>query len=85
MRPRSGLASKGILVANGPGTVDAGYRAEVKALLLNTADVPFALAKGSRAIQMVIKEIPAVRLQVVNSVFVDTERGLGGFGHTGIK
>lgn len=85
VRPRSGLALKhGITVLNTPGTIDADYRGEVKVLLVNFSDVDFVINDGERIAQMVI-----ARHEVADFVEVeeldDTERGAGGYGHTGVK
>jgi len=82
IRPRSGMALKsGITVTNSPGTIDAGYRYEVGVILHNTGVQPFALKRGLKIAQMVIKEIPVVSLEVVD-VLNDTARGTGGYGST---
>ena len=85
VRPRSGLALKhGITVLNAPGTIDADYRGEVGVLLVNLSDTPFVVNDGERIAQMVIAKheqgewIPVEELD-------DTERGTGGYGHTGVK
>lgn len=85
VRPRSGLAFKhGVTVLNSPGTIDADYRGEVGVLLVNLSNEPFTICDGERIAQMVIArhEQPAI---VVVSELDDTERGAGGFGHTGVK
>ena len=83
VRPRSGLAIKsGITVLNSPGTIDADYRGEVKVILINLSDVDFVIKSGDRIAQLVIAkhEQPEV---VEVEVLSETERGTGGFGHTG--
>ena len=81
--PRSGLSLKeGITVHNGPGVVDSGYRGEVGAILYNTDDRPKVINFGDRVAQMVIVPVVAVRPVEVESLD-ETERGVGGFGHTG--
>ncbi len=88
VRPRSGLAIKhGITVLNSPGTIDPDYRGEVKVILINHSDVPFQIQHGDRIAQMVIAQYQQVQWQPVASVeeLSDTERGAGGFGHSGKK
>lgn len=83
IRPRSGLAFKhGITCLNTPGTIDADYRGEIKVLLINLGSEPFAIARGERIAQMVFQTVPDVELLQVEELS-DTERGAGGFGHTG--
>ena len=84
VRPRSGLAAKhGVTVANAPGTVDSDYRGEVKVILVNLGDRPFAIRRGDRIAQAVIA--PVVRaLPVEADSLDDTDRGPGGFGSTGV-
>ncbi|CAG7623985.1 Deoxyuridine 5'-triphosphate nucleotidohydrolase [Paenibacillus allorhizosphaerae] len=85
IRPRSGLAFKhGITTLNSPGTIDADYRGEVKVLLINHGREPFVVQRKERIAQMVFQIVPSVRLVEV-AVLDDTERGAGGFGHTGTK
>ena len=84
VRPRSGLAIKhGISVLNSPGTIDADYRGEVKVILVNLSGEPFTIKKGERIAQMVIAMHERVLWEEVEQLS-DTERGAGGFGHTGI-
>lgn len=83
VHPRSGLAAKqGITVLNAPGTIDSGYRGEVKVLLSNASDIDFWYEAGDRIAQLVIQEylVPAFE---ETDVFTDSVRGEGGFGHTG--
>ena len=83
IRPRSGLAAKHhITVPNSPGTVDANYRGEVKAILYNLGKEPFTIKRGDRIAQMVIAKLPEVELVCVESLS-ETGRGEGGFGSTG--
>ncbi|MNH31736.1 Deoxyuridine 5'-triphosphate nucleotidohydrolase [compost metagenome] len=83
IRPRSGLAFKhGITCLNTPGTIDADYRGEIKVLLINLGQEPFAIARNERIAQMVFQAVPAVTLVEVEALS-ETERGAGGFGHTG--
>ena len=85
IRPRSGLAlKKGIGVLNSPGTIDADYRGEVGIIVLNASDKPFTIEDGERICQMVVKEYCRVEWNEVDSLD-ETERGAGGFGHTGVK
>jgi len=83
IRPRSGLALKhGITCLNTPGTIDADYRGEIKVLLINLGQEPFTISRNERIAQMVFQAVPAVTLVEVEQLS-DTERGAGGFGHTG--
>lgn len=85
IRPRSGLAAKnGITVLNSPGTVDADYRGEIKAILLNTSKEDFVIERGMRIAQMVIARYEQVQWNVSESLD-ETTRGAGGFGSTGTK
>ena len=83
VRPRSGLASKhGITLVNSPGTIDADYRGEVQVPLINLGRVAFAIERGMRIAQMVIAKLPDVQVVEVGELDA-TDRGAGGFGHTG--
>jgi dUTP pyrophosphatase len=83
IRPRSGLAYKhGITVLNTPGTIDADYRGEVKVLLVNLSDQPFTINNGERIAQMVVAKHESISWEEASELN-DTERGAGGFGHTG--
>lgn len=85
VHPRSGLAAKnGITVLNAPGTIDAGYRGEVKVILLNTSDEAFTITPGDRIAQLVIQKVEHPAVEVVESLDEDTARGAGGFGSTGV-
>jgi dUTP pyrophosphatase len=85
IRPRSGLAAKhGISIVNSPGTIDADYRGEIKVILINLSNDEFVIKNGERICQMVIKKYEQVELVRVEELN-DTERGSGGFGHTGTK
>lgn len=85
IRPRSGLAFKhGITCLNTPGTIDADYRGEIKVLLINLGQEPFAIKRNERIAQMVFQVVPEVDLVQVDKLS-DTVRGSGGFGHTGTK
>ena len=86
VRPRSGLALKhGITVLNSPGTIDADYRGEVCVILVNLSNEPFTVNPGERIAQMVIATFRQETLQGVAALedLSDTERGAGGFGHSG--
>lgn len=85
VRPRSGLAlKKGITVLNAPGTVDADYRGDVGVILINLSDEPFTIEDGERIAQMVIARHEHAEFVPVD-VLDETERGEGGYGHTGVK
>lgn len=85
MRPRSGLALKhGITLLNTPGTIDADYRGEIGVILVNLSSEPFVVNDGERICQMVIASYQQVEWESVE-VLTETERGEGGFGHTGKK
>ena len=84
VRPRSGLAiKKGITVLNAPGTIDADYRGEVCVVLVNLSSEPFVIENGERIAQMIVARHEQVEWDEVE-VLTDTERGAGGFGHTGV-
>jgi len=83
IRPRSGLAlNKGITVLNSPGTIDADYRGEVCIILVNLSDENFVIRDGERIGQMIISKHERAEWIAVDEL-VKTERGAGGFGHTG--
>jgi dUTP pyrophosphatase len=83
VRPRSGLAARhGIGILNSPGTIDADYRGEVRVILFNFSDVPYTIQRGDRIAQIVICRVEQVPWVPVAEL-PDTERGEGGFGHTG--
>ena len=83
IRPRSGLALKhGITVLNTPGTIDADYRGELMVLLINFSDTDFVINDGERIAQMVVARHEQIEFQLVDELD-DTERGAGGYGHTG--
>jgi dUTP pyrophosphatase len=85
VRPRSGLALKaGISIVNAPGTIDADYRGEVGVILINLGKKPFAIEPGDRIAQLVIAPVVTVRITASVSL-AQTQRGAGGFGHTGKK
>jgi len=85
IRPRSGLAVKqGITCLNSPGTVDADYRGEIKVILINLSDKIVTIQNGDRIAQMVIQKVDQIKwlpVEIIN----ETQRGDGGFGHTGKK
>ncbi|MEE1542866.1 MAG: dUTP diphosphatase [Paludibacteraceae bacterium] len=83
IRPRSGLAAKyGVTVLNTPGTIDADYRGEIKVILVNLSNETFVVKNGERICQMVIAKYEKVEWEETDNLD-DTERGEGGFGHTG--
>jgi dUTP pyrophosphatase len=85
VRPRSGLAfKKGITVLNSPGTIDADYRGEVGVILVNLSSEEFVIEDGERIAQMVIAKHEQARWIEVETL-EETERGVGGFGSTGVK
>lgn len=85
IRPRSGLALKhGITVLNTPGTIDADYRGEVGVLLINLSQEDFTINTGERIAQMIIARHETAEFEEVE-ILDDTERGAGGYGHTGTK
>ena len=85
VRPRSGLALKhGITVLNAPGTIDADYRGEIGVVLINLSDKDFVVNDGERIAQMVIARYEKVVFDKVE-ILDETERGEGGYGHTGVK
>lgn len=84
VRPRSGLALKqGIMVLNTPGTIDADYRGEIGVILANISNVEVCINDGDRIAQMVISKYEKAVFEEVD-ILDETERGAGGFGHTGI-
>lgn len=88
IRPRSGLAAKnGVTVLNSPGTIDADYRGEVKVLLYNASKVEQQIKHGDRIAQMVFAKCERPSIFACNDIaqLSSTERGEGGFGHTGVK
>ena len=84
VQPRSGLALRhGVTCLNTPGLIDAGYRDEIRVLLVNTdASIPFTVERGDRIAQLVIQKVEAVEWREVDSLD-DSDRGLGGWGSTG--
>lgn len=84
IRPRSGMAFKhGITVINSPGTIDADYRGEIKIALVNLSQENFTIKNGDRVAQMVVSKYEQVSFNLTDSLD-DTERGEGGYGHTGV-
>ncbi|MBK7268104.1 MAG: dUTP diphosphatase [Flavobacteriales bacterium] len=85
VRPRSGLAFKhGVTVLNAPGTIDADYRGEVGVLLINLGQEPFVVKDGERIAQMVVARYVRITLEETADLRA-SERGVGGFGHTGTR
>ena len=85
IRPRSGLAlKKGVTVLNSPGTIDADYRGEIGVLLINLSQEDFVVNDGERIAQMVVARHEQADFIVVEQLD-ETERGAGGYGHTGVK
>jgi dUTP pyrophosphatase len=85
IRPRSGLALKhGVGMVNSPGTIDSDYRGEIGLVLINWGDAPFVIKRGDRIAQMVIARVSRARVLEVDRLET-TERGEGGFGHSGVK
>ena len=85
VRPRSGLALKsGITVLNAPGTIDADYRGEIGVVLINLSDCDFVVNDGERIAQLVVARYEQVRFDEVE-ILDSTERGEGGYGHTGVR
>ncbi|MDE6197982.1 MAG: dUTP diphosphatase [Muribaculaceae bacterium] len=85
LRPRSGLALRsGITLLNSPGTIDADYRGEIGVIMINHSDVPFTVERGDRICQAVIARYEKVAWLDCDTL-TDSERGEGGFGHSGVK
>ena len=83
VRPRSGLAAKhGVGVVNAPGTIDADYRGEIAVILINLGGEPFRVERGDRVAQLVVQRLPEIAFREVEAL-PSTDRGAGGFGHTG--
>lgn len=83
IRPRSGLALRhGIGLVNSPGTIDADYRGEIHVLLINLSQDPFTIENGERIAQMVVAPVTQITWELAEEL-TDSERGAGGFGHTG--
>ena len=85
VRPRSGLAAKyGVTVLNAPGTIDAGYRGELKVILINHGEQDFAITAGMRIAQLIVSPVLPARF-VEAAVLAESDRGDGGFGSSGEK
>ena len=85
VRPRSGLAAKyGVTLVNTPGTIDADYRGEISVILINHGSEDFVIKDGERIAQMIIAPVSRCQWQLVDELD-ETERGGGGFGHTGVS
>jgi dUTP pyrophosphatase len=85
IRPRSGLALKnGIILPNSPGTIDCDYRGEIKIIIMNMGQDNFIIENGMRIAQMVICPAPQAHFNLVKTMSVETVRGEGGFGSTGV-
>lgn len=85
VRPRSGLAAKnGVTVLNTPGTIDSDYRGEVKVILINLGDADFTVNNGDRIAQLIVAPVTQ-GIFVKTDKLDETERGVGGFGSTGVK
>ena len=85
VRMRSGLAlNHGLALPNAPGTIDSDYRGEVKVLVVNLGDQPFTIERGARIAQLIIAPVQRVIVKPVDAVDA-TQRGAGGFGHTGTR
>jgi dUTP pyrophosphatase len=83
VRPRSGLAIRyGLALVNSPGTIDADYRGEIRVILINLGAEEVRLSRGDRIAQLVVQRVPRVEWEAVEQLD-ETERGPGGFGHTG--
>ena len=84
VRPKSGLALKhGITVLNSPGTVDAGYRGEIQVIVINLGDEAYTFTKGQKIAQLVLK--PVIQANYVEGELGTSDRGVGGFGSTGLQ
>ena len=84
VRPRSGLAAKnGVTVLNTPGTIDSDYRGEIKVILVNLSDTDFVINNGDRIAQMIVAPVTQAEF-IVSDKLSETERGIGGFGSTGV-
>jgi dUTP pyrophosphatase len=85
VRPRSGLALRhGIGMANSPGTIDSDYRGEIGLVMINWGQKPFVIKRGDRIAQMIVSEVCKAKLVEVDELEA-TERGKGGFGHSGVE
>lgn len=85
VRPRSGLAlKKGVTVLNSPGTIDSDYRGEIKVIMINLSNETTVINTGERIAQLIVAKYEKVQFKEVDELN-ETERGEGGFGHTGVK
>lgn len=85
IRPRSGLAAKyGVTLVNSPGTIDADYRGEIAVIMINFGQEPFVINRGDRIAQMIVAPVVQVEWDSKEDL-EETERGEGGFGHTGVR
>jgi dUTP pyrophosphatase len=84
VRPRSGLALKGITIVNSPGTIDSDYRGEVKVILMNLGKEEFKISKNDRIAQLVLSKVEQAIIKEADELN-NTQRGAGGFGSTGMK
>ena len=85
VRPRSGLAlKKGVTVLNSPGTIDSDYRGEIKVIMINLSNETTIINTGERIAQLIVAKYEKVQFKEVDELN-ETERGEGGFGHTGVK
>lgn len=85
VRPRSGLAlKKGVTVLNSPGTIDSDYRGEIKVIMINLSNETTVINTGERIAQLIVAKFEKVQFKEVDELN-ETERGEGGFGHTGVK
>ena len=85
VRPRSGLALRhGVTLANAPGTIDSDYRGELGVILINLGEAPVTITRGDRVAQLVVSPVVQAEVVVVETL-ADSDRGAGGFGHTGAR
>lgn len=82
VKPRSGLSSKGIIILNSPGTIDNGYRGEIKVIMMNTTNVPYQIAWGDKIAQLCLERMYTAEFVISDELDV-TDRGDNGFGSTG--
>lgn len=85
VRPKSGLAlNHGLTIPNSPGTLDSGYRGELKVILLNTSNINYEIKKGEKIAQIILARYEQAEIHLVSELS-ETSRGAGGFGSTGLK
>jgi dUTP diphosphatase len=85
VRPRSGLALRhGVTLLNSPGTIDSDYRGEIQVLMINLGDQPYVVQRGDRIAQLIVAPVVRAELREVEALN-DSQRGPGGFGHTGVE